>query len=209
MHHGCRRIQLQGSLSEVGRIASFPPKSQFRNDEILQQLYPQHAVYKQRLSISPREGGPQRLLPASANDHLRQRVLSEDASRPRLRDPAQRLFVYQRHGSSRYSGSHNELPPAHGTDDEKQDTTVCLRLCPEGYKESASADSAMIHFGWKKRFDGSENSLLCKRRTAITKDTEVLFQWCSGVPVPQVHSEEPPGQNVDLDELFGTASNNQ
>lgn len=46
-------------------------------------------------------------------------------------------------------------------------------------------------------------------KTPITEDTDVLFQWSSEVPVSQVHSEEPPGQNVDLDELFGTASNNK
>ena len=124
-------------------------------------------------------------------------------------DPVQRLFVYQRHGNSRYAGSHNELPPAHGTDEEKQEATVCLRLSPEGFHESSLTDSTMYQFGWKKRFDGSGSPLLSKTRTPITEDTEVLFQWCSEVPVPQVHSEEPPGQNVDLDELFGTASNNK
>ena len=67
----------------------------------------------------------------------------------------------------------------------------------------------MYQFGLKKRFDGCGNSLLCKMKTPITEDTDVLFQWSSEVPVSQVHSEEPPGQNVDLDELFGTASNNK
>ena len=124
-------------------------------------------------------------------------------------DPVQRLFVYQRHGSSRYAGSHNELPPAHGTNDEKQETMDCLRLYPEGFRESPSANSAMYQFGLKKRFDGSDSALPCKMKTPITEDTDILFQWPRVVPVSQVHSEEPPGQNVDLDELFGTASNNK
>lgn len=115
-------------------------------------------------------------------------------------DPVQRIFVYKHRSFSRFAMSSNHLPPAHS---EPQEERCCLHLHPKAQSISHSTTDIIYQFGFPK---GQINHLSRQFKSRTFTD-QTVFVFSSVFPTrkPKVRRyQEPIGQNVDLDELFGS-----
>ena len=115
-------------------------------------------------------------------------------------DPVQRIFVYKHRSFSRFAVGNSHLPPAHSS---PQEEWYCLNLHPRGWSFTRSTTDVIYQFGISKDqtdyFGGHTQS------PDISDDTLIVFS--SILPTQKWITRpyrEPIGQNVDLDELFGS-----
>ena len=114
-------------------------------------------------------------------------------------DPVQRIFVYKHRSFSRFAVGHCHLPPAHSS---PQEEWYCLNLHPRGQSFTHSTN-VIYQFGFPKdqvnHFDRHTQSPDISDGTLIVFSSILPTQKWIAHPY-----REPIGQNVDLDELFGS-----
>ena len=115
-------------------------------------------------------------------------------------DPVQRIFVYKHRSYSRFAGSNCHLPPAHPSSKEEG---YCLHLHPRGRPFPRSTTNVIYHFGIPK----DHTSYFDRPMQSPDFSDGTLIVFSSTIPTLKWRpctSREPVGQNVDLDELFGS-----
>lgn len=115
-------------------------------------------------------------------------------------DPVQRIFVYKHRSFSRFAVGNCHLPPAHSS---PQEEWYCLNLHPRGQSFTHSTTNVIYQFGFPKdqmnHFDRHTQS------PDISDGTLIVFSSILPTQKWITHLyREPIGQNVDLDELFGS-----